>query len=151
MPGEVGRILIQTYFEAKHSDTAVIHPDDKSPVSPPEPIRRSRRIAPPTSQRRIQRFPSSGVLSCHEPRYSAHPLYGPITRAVASPPRRAPPSRQQYRPRQVNINAQRSLERRPDAALNQFFPDMAAWQSNGSATGTSLYGQRAPFIRFRGA
>ena len=53
VPGEAGRSLIQRYFEAEHSATAIIHP--KTDLAPSTPVRRDRRSTPRSASNSGQR------------------------------------------------------------------------------------------------
>lgn len=142
MPGEVGRLLVQTYFEAEHSNTAAIHPEDNSPISPPEPVRRQRRTAHHKPPRRNPQAPPSGAFRYHATQYGAHPPYGLIHRAVA------PPLRQQPRPSQVNGTAPERYGQNLGAGQNRFYPNLATAQTDGSAPHPLMHSQRAPFLRY---
>ena len=142
MPGEVGRLLVQTYFEAEHSNTAVIHPEDNSPLSPPEPVRRSRRTAHHTAPRRNPQVPPSRAFRYHAAQYGAHPPYGLIQRAVT------PPLRQQPRPSQVNSTAPERYGQNLGAGQNRFYPNFATAQMDGSAPHPLMHGQHAPYFRY---
>ena len=85
VPGEAGRLLVQTYFEAEHADTAVIHPEDKSPLTPPAPTKKPNRFAP-----RIGARPRAQMLLRREipgraPNYGPQPTYGPLYKPAAPP------------------------------------------------------------------
>ena len=142
MPGEVGRLLIQTYFEAEHLDTAVIHPEDNSPISPPGLVRRPRKTPHHTPRRRNPHFPPSGASGYHAFQYGAHPPHGLIHRAVA------PLLHQQPRPSQVNGTAPGRYGQNLGAVQNRFYPHLATAQTDGSAFHTPMHGQRVPFFRY---
>lgn len=55
VPGEAGRSLIQRYFEAEHSATAIIHP--KSELAPSTPDDRARRSSQQSSSNFSKRVP----------------------------------------------------------------------------------------------
>ena len=141
VPGEVGRRLVQTYFEAEHSNTAVIHPEDNSPVSPPEPVRRPRRTAHRTAPRRPQN-PPSGAFLYNAAQYGSRPPYG-FSHGAA-----APPLRQQARPDQVNSTTPERYGQNLAAGQNRFYPNLAIAQMNGSAPHPLMHGQHAPFFRY---
>ena len=127
---------------AEHSNTAVIHPEDNSPISQPEPIRRPRRAAHHTPPRRNPQFPPLGTFQYHAPQYGAHPPYGLISRAVA------PPLRHQPRPSQVNGTAPVRYGQNLRTVENQFYPNSATAQMDDSATRPLVRGQHAPFFRY---
>ena len=142
VPGEVGRLLVQTYFEAEHSNTAVIHPEDNSPVSPPEPVKRPRRTAHRTAPRRNPQNPLSGAFQYNASQYGSRPPYGLIHRAAA------PPLRQQSRRSQVNGTAPERYGQNLAAGQHRFYPNLATAQINGSAPHPLMHGQHAPFFRY---
>ena len=76
---------MQQHFEAEHSNTAVIHPEDNSPISPPEPVRRPRRTAHRTAARRNPQNPPSGAFLYNAAQYGSRPPYGFIHGAAAPP------------------------------------------------------------------
>lgn len=60
VPGEAGRKLVQRYFEAEHSATAVIHPKvELATVALARRGRRSNLQSASTSSRRVPRRPST--------------------------------------------------------------------------------------------
>ena len=60
VPGEAGRKLVQRYFEAEHSATAVIHPKaELATVALPRRGRRSNPQSASNSSRRAPRRPSA--------------------------------------------------------------------------------------------
>lgn len=79
VPGDVGRSLVQKYFEAEHTNTAVIHPQVKSPDFAPEtPTKKSKkhrhhsRRSPSKQNHLTGAYPSAPTFGCFYP-----PVYGP--------------------------------------------------------------------------
>ena len=74
VPGEAGRNLVQRYFEAEHSTTAIIHP--RTELAYVTPDRRDRRLIPHgtsnSSRRGLRRIP----LRSTAPAPSLRPSYG---------------------------------------------------------------------------
>ena len=74
VPGEAGRNLVQRYFEAEHSTTAIIHP--RTELAYVTPDRRDRRSIPHgasnVSRRGLGRIP----LRSTAPAQSLRPCYG---------------------------------------------------------------------------
>lgn len=78
VPGEAGRLLVQSYFEAEHSDTAVIHPEDDAPITPPGQGKKPKRPVPhirPPSRAQVQ---LPGAFTGQRPGYGPRPTYGPV-------------------------------------------------------------------------
>ncbi len=76
VPGEAGRNLVQRYFEAEHSATAIIHP--KTELTPSTPDKRDRRKSASNSNRRVPRgfppHPAAAPSQTLQPAYRS--IYG---------------------------------------------------------------------------
>lgn len=76
VPGEAGRNLIQRYFEAEHSGTAIIHP--KTELAPSTPDRRDRRSTPQSASNSSRRVPHGLPPRPRAPAQSLQPAYRSI-------------------------------------------------------------------------
>lgn len=79
VPGEAGRNLIQKYFEAEHSATAIIHP--KAELAPSTPEKRDRRSTQSASNSR--RVPQGFPPRPTAPAQNLQPAYRSIYRQAA--------------------------------------------------------------------
>lgn len=102
IPGEVGRNLVQRYFEAEHSATAVLHP--RTELAPSTPAKRDRRSNPQSASNSSRRIPRGLPPRPTAPAQNLQSTYGSI-QGQAAPPTYPPyygyaPSNNRFRPAQ---------------------------------------------------
>ncbi|KAL2040968.1 hypothetical protein N7G274_006426 [Stereocaulon virgatum] len=125
VPGEAGRLLVQSYFEAEHSDTAVIHPEYDTPITPPGPGKKVKRPVPHIRLPPGAQTQQPGAFAGQRPSYGTRPTYGPFHGPVE-------PSHLQQQPR---YNSMYGVATRQYGQVFEPFP-------------THGYPQGAPFYRY---
>lgn len=76
VPGEAGRLLVQLYFQAEHANTAVTHPEDDTPITPPGSIKKPKKPAPHIKPQPRAQIPLQGAFPGRPPYYGPQPTYG---------------------------------------------------------------------------
>lgn len=76
VPGDAGRNLVQRYFEAEHSATAIIHPKTELAIS--SPGKRNRKSARQTALKSHRETPQGIPSYPTAPAPSLQPAYRPI-------------------------------------------------------------------------
>ena len=129
VPGEAGRNLVQRYFEAEHSATAIIHP--KTELASSYPDRRDRRSTPPSASYSSRQVPRRFPPRPTAPAQSLQPAYRSICRQAAP----AHPAYSGYAP----LN-----NRLPPAQ----FPYGSVTNSRGDSATHPMYGHGSFSLRF---
>ena len=122
VPGEAGVALVQRYFEAEHSATAIIHP--KTELAPSTPDKRDRRSNPQSASNSSRRVPRG---------LPPHP---------AAPAQGLPPDYGHADPRYFRYDP--SVHRFPPAQ----FPHDSGRNRRGGFTNYSMYGHDSFSFRY---
>lgn len=122
VPGEAGVALVQRYFEAEHSATAIIHP--KTELAPSTPDKRDRRSTPQSASNLNRRVPRGLPPRSAAPAPGFQPVYGHAD------------------PRYFGYDA--SSHRYPSVQI----PHDSARNRRGDFTDYSMYGQGSSSYRY---
>ena len=153
VPGEAGRNLVQRYFEAEHSATAIIHP--KTELAPSTPEKRDRRSTPQSafnSSRRIPRgFPPRPTARAQ----NLQPAYRSIYRQATPanwPYSGYDPLNNRVPPAQLPYGSVRNSRADPTPLSNSIAPAQLPYGSvrisRGESTTHPQYGDGCSSIRY---